>query len=156
MRTVAYAFVAMMGGAAITELHAQAVVRVGRADLQIPVRMTIGVRLTVSPSGPPVSVGSGPGYTELEIPLGVAANTSWTLSLSLPDGATQASVIAVRDASGTWVVPAGAQPVALVRRSEPTNPVDVRLRIRLAQGSAEGVVERLRLHLDPADGSVTP
>ena len=143
---------ALLGGVSSTESEAQVVVRANRASLQIPVVLTVGVRLHVSQRAPAAFVATAPTYREVELPLTAAANVPWTLGISLPDVESLGVVLAIRNAAGAWEVPALGRPVVVLTRQEPTNPHEVLVRIRIARGTPADRVERLRLHLDSAEG----
>ena len=143
---------ALLGGVSSTESEAQVVVRANRASLQIPVVLTVGVRLHVSQRAPAAFVATAPSYREVELPLTAAANVPWTLGISLPDAESLGVVLAIRNAAGAWEVPALGRPVVVLTRQEPTNPHEVLVRIRIARGTPADRVERLRLHLDSAEG----
>lgn len=131
---------------------AQVVVRPNRASLQIPVVIRVGVRLHVSQRASAAFVATTPSYSEVELPLTAAANVPWTLGISLPDAESQGVVLAIRNADGAWEAPALGRPVSVLTRQEPANPHEVLVRIRIARGTPADRVERLRLHLDAAEG----
>lgn len=130
----------------------QAVVRFGRgsATLELPVHLTVPVRLTVDAAGAERVVGQTPSFTEVELPIRVAANLAWTLTVAL--GATSdLGPVLVRTVAGDWVALSATSPSAAVTGWDATNPIEVKVRLRLPAGMNSTETLRLRLALVPAN-----
>lgn len=126
---------------------AQVIARVGgTASIELPVQMTVPVRVLVTPAGPERVVRSTSAYTDVDLPVRVAANIAWRLTVAVP-GDTEASVLVLAE-SGEWTE-LGSRPIPLRTGGEPTEPTQVMIRFRVPAGA--GSVESLRLRL-----SVTP
>lgn len=126
--------------------------RTERAVLQIPVSFTVPVRLDVSQRAPAQAVGQGAGYTEFELPLSAAANLDWSLTFVMDAAGAAAGIIAVQNAAGFWETASGGREVVVVSRREPTNPVELRVRIRAVAGTTPSSIQTLRFRLEPAEG----
>ena len=115
--------------------------------------LSLGLRLRVAPSGPELIVTAGREFREIELPLTVAANVPWSLSIALPDGEEEPAVLAARDDTGEWRSTRNGGGVRVISHGKPTDPTEIRVRVRLASGAAVGSASRLRLVLEPAAGA---
>lgn len=129
-----------------------ALARTERAVLNIPVSFTVPVRLDVSQRAPAQTVGQGPGYTEFELPLSAAANLDWSLTFVMDAAGAAAGIVAVQNAAGAWESAAGGREIVVVARREPTNPVELRVRVRAVAGTSPASIQTLRFRLEAADG----
>jgi hypothetical protein len=147
-------FTLALGLAALPSTGAaqQARASIGSAGVGLPVAFTVAVRLNVAPAGPAVLVASGPEFDEYELPIRAAANIPWVLAVAAPDDGSGTALRSVRDARGSWVPLEAGTAVEVVPRSEPTNPVELRLRVRTLRGAGAGALARLRLEPGLADG----
>ena len=129
----------------------QAVVRFGRgsASLELPAQLTVPVRLTVTPAGAERIVGQTPSFTEVELPVRVAANLAWTLTVALGTE-TELGPVLVRTPEGDWEEVGTTMSNAAITGSDATNPIEVKVRLRLPAGVTSTESLRLRLALVPA------
>lgn len=135
-----------------TASSAQQVVRLGRGStsLEIPVRLEMPVQLKVSATAAERVVERTATYTEVELPVTVAANVGWTLTVAI-GSASEIGPVLLRSADGEWVELGTSAPRAAVSGREPANAVEVKLRFRLPSGTASTGALRLRLSIAQAD-----
>lgn len=132
---------------------AQAVARIDRASLVIPVQMTIAPRLLLVSAGPAQVVGKTADGVEIELPFRVAANVSWSVSIGLPQSAEGATGAAVLTDRGAWRPLVRGIDVRVIGRRDPSEPSIIRLRVRLPSSAKPGLAETLRVSIGPAEGS---
>src|SRR5688572_19755174 len=116
-------------------IEAQAVVRFGRgtASLSMPVKLEVPISLKVSATGNERVVERTATYTEIELPVRVAANLGWSLTVAL--GATSdAGPVLLRSGDGEWLELVSTLPRAAVMSAEPANSIEVKLRLRVPAG----------------------
>jgi hypothetical protein len=132
---------------------AQAVVRFGSASatMVMPVHLSIPTRLSVTAAGDERIVERTSGYTEIDLPVRVAANLAWTLRVSLPEP-REGDTVLVRTAEGDWSA-LGATDIAVRRGDQATEPHEVLVRLRLPVGVATAASLGLRLSLSPTLGA---
>lgn len=101
----------------------------GRATIRPVVGMVVPVRMNFQRTAQPTATKQDERFTEYVIRYTVASNARWEVAvIDLPQGVT---VLAV---DGTWVTDA-AGPV-VVEMGAPTNPTEVLVRVRVADGAA--------------------
>src|SRR5688572_25386383 len=115
----------------------------------MPVRLDVPISLKVSPAGPERIVERAATYTEIELPVRVAANLGWTLTLALGANHDLGPVLLFAD--GEWRELASAVPRAAITSRDPANAVEVKLRIRLPAGTESTAALRLRISLVPTE-----
>lgn len=133
-------------------IDGQAVVRFGRgsASLSLPVQLEVPVSLKVSAAGSERVVERTATYTELELPVRIAANLGWSLTVTL--GATsELGPVLLRSADGDWLELGSTVPRTAIRSAEPANAIEVRIRLRVPAGMESTAALRLRLSLVPAE-----
>jgi hypothetical protein len=135
-----------------TESSSQAVARFGRgaASLEIPVQLTIPVQLKASATAGERVVEQTPTYTEVELPVTVAANVGWVLNVAI-GSASDLGPVLVRSADGEWLELGASSPRAAFSSHEPANAFGVRLRLRLPRGAASTGDLQVRLSIVQAD-----
>lgn len=139
-------------------LEAQTLVRAasGSVSANVTARLVIGVRLHAQQVGAMVRGTRTEGFTELTVPVEAAANLAWRLAVAAPqsDAGAQRGAILVLDEHGAWVpLPTAGGAEVAVASGEATNPAPRMLRFRVADAADVGVVERLRLVMQPAVGA---
>lgn len=139
--------------AAAPTVGAQAVVRFGRgsATMVLPVHLTVPTRLSVRATGTERLVEHSASYTEVDLPLTVAANLAWTLRVALPEPRDGDAVL-VRSTDGEWRA-LGTQEIAVRRGDDATEPHEVLVRLRLPAGVPSAGSLGLRLTLSPTLGA---
>lgn len=144
----------------LATVEAQTVVRAASRSVSanVTARLVIGVRLHARQVGAVVRGASTEGFTEVSIPVEAAANLDWRLAVSAPGSdagaGAQRGAIHVLNEQGTWVplrLEGGGQ--VSVASGEPTGPAPHTLRFRVADAADIGIVERLRLVMQPAVGA---
>jgi hypothetical protein len=137
-----------------SEIGAQVVTRFGHgsASLAMPVTLQIPVRLMVSPAGSERVIQRTATYSEVDLPVRVAANLGWSLTVAL-GAATDVGPVLIRTADGGWVDLGSTDARTVERSSEPANALEVRIRLRLPAGMESTSALRLRLSLVPAEGA---
>lgn len=131
---------------------AQAVARIDRASLVIPVQMTIAPRLLLVSAGPAQVVGRTADGVEIELPFRVAANVAWSVSVALPRADSAVVGAVVLTDRGLWRPLAKGVDVRVIGRREPSEPSIIKLRVRLPSNAKAGLAETLRVSIEPAEG----
>lgn len=117
----------------------------------LPVRLNIPARLSVAAAGPERVVERTPEFTEVVVPVVVAANLSWTLRASLPVERT-AEPVRVLAEDGAWRV-LGEPGIAVRAGEEPMEPTEVLVRLRIPSGVQSAASLGLRFSLAPTIGA---
>lgn len=119
---------------------ALAVGRGARAEVRITATVTIPAFLQATETVALTETHKGNGFTEYLATFTVRSNVRWTLDATvLPAGTT------VLDQHGNWT---GA--LATVGLGEPTNNAAVLVRLRVADGTADGWQQALRIEAQRA------
>jgi len=127
-------FVLLAVGAALvfsTPVAAQQIASGPRAEAKVraTVGLTMPVLLHFTPTAQPTATYQGERFTEYVIRYSVASNSRWEVTVrDLPKNVT------VLAEDGAWVD--GRSGPALVTSGEPTNPVEVLVRVRVGDGSS--------------------
>jgi hypothetical protein len=143
------AFVLLAGAA---EVASAQLARVSRSSVQVPVVLTMPVRLRVVPQGAPVLVAQNATHTELEVPLSVAANIAWNLRVEGATAEDEGPGLEIQTLDGEWTKLGRAALRSVTGRREATEPTLLKLRVRLPAGAPMQELARLRLSMEPADG----
>jgi hypothetical protein len=101
----------------------------GVAKVRASIGLTMPVLMHFTPSTQPIATWQGERFTEYVIRYSVATNSRWDVSVSdLPQGVT------VLAEDGGWVDGRSGQ--VIVARGQPTNPIEVLVRLRIADGTS--------------------
>ena len=119
--------------------------------MELPVRLTVPTRLSVGVAGTERLITETGQFTEVDLPVRVAANIAWTLRIALPEEHEEQTVLA-RDAAGAWR-PLTSQPLAVRGADDATDHTEVLVRLRLPAGTPSAGSLGLRLSLTPAIGA---
>ena len=133
--------------------RAQAVARIDRASLVIPVQMTIAPRLLLVSAGPAQVVAKTADGIEIELPFRVAANVAWSVSVALPHMGNGVTGAAAQTERGAWRPLVQGAEVRVIARREPSEPTIIKLRVRIPSSAKPGLAETLRVSIGPAEGT---
>lgn len=125
----------LMAAPVAAQTTAMAVGRGARAEIRITANATIPVILQATETAALTETHKGNGFTEHLVTYTVRGNVRWTLdATALPAGVT------VLDQSGNWT---GEN--ATIGLGQPTNDATVHVRVRVADGTADGWRQALRI-----------
>jgi hypothetical protein len=126
----------------------------GSVTLHATARLEIGVRLHARQLAPARIAARSAGLMEVLVPVEVAGNMAWRLSVAAPRGRAPRGSVEVLTVRGDWVpLPADPMHEVPVAAGAATDPVAMTLRFRVADEADVEVVERLRLVLQPEVGA---
>lgn len=101
----------------------------GEAKVHASVGLTMPVLMHFAPTAQPIATKQGERFTEYVLRYSVATNAHWEVTASkLPKGVT------VLAEDGAWLDDRSSEVV--VTRGEPTNPTEVLVRLRVADGTS--------------------